>query len=385
MRIAIFSETYWPMVSGVATTLRRLVDAMHARGHQTRVYTASYELPEGMRDRDEVHRSPSKPFFISPQIQWAFPRPGEILADLSRFEADVVHLATEFAMGYPGLRAAKALDLPTVASAHTDYERYAGRYGKWLETLVQPGWIYLRWFYSHAQAVLCPSRVYEAHLHRRGVRHTALWSRGVDADEFSPQWRSEAWRAQFGVRPDDPLVAYVGRVAPEKNLPLLLEAWQRLAPVRGNAQLVIVGEGIMEDTLRRHRIHGVHLVGFLHGPDLSRAYASSDIFAFPSTTETFGNVLLEAMASGAAPVVAEAGGVLDFTAHEQNALFTRPDDVRSFAEQLGRLLADAGLRRELARNARRTAESRDWASIYDQLEHDYRRAILAHGRVAQAA
>jgi glycosyltransferase involved in cell wall biosynthesis len=385
MRIAIFSETYWPMVSGVATTLRRLVDGMQARGHELRVYSASYALPHGMADRPEVHRSPSKPFFISPQIQWAFPRPGEILADLSRFEADVVHLATEFAMGYPGLRAARALDLPIVASAHTDYERYAGRYGKWLETLVQPGWIYLRWFYGHAHRVLCPSRVYERHLHRRGVRHTAIWSRGVDAEEFSPRWRSEEWRAQFGVGPDDPLVAYVGRVAPEKNLPLLLEAWQRLAPVRGNAQLVIVGEGIMEDTLRRHRIPGVHLVGFLHGAELSRAYASSDIFAFPSTTETFGNVLLEAMSSGCAPVVAEAGGVLDFTAHEQNALFARPDDMGSFAEALGRMLADAPLRHALAREARRTAEARDWDSIYDQLESDYWLAIAAAGRVRKAA
>ena len=385
MRIAIFSETYWPMVSGVATTLRRLVDAMHARGHQTRVYTATYELPAGMPDRPEVHRSPSKPFFISPQIQWAFPRPGELLADLSRFDADVVHLATEFAMGYPGLRAARALELPIVASAHTDYERYAGRYGKWLETLVQPGWLYLRWFYHHAHTVLCPSRVYEAHLHRRGVRHTGIWSRGVDAEEFSPRWRSEEWRAQFGVAPGDPLVAYVGRVAPEKNLPLLLDAWQRLAPVRRNAQLVIVGEGILEDTLRRHRIPGVHLVGFLHGAELSRAYASSDIFAFPSTTETFGNVLLEAMASGSAPVVAAAGGVLDFTVHEQNALHARPDHLGSFAEQLGRALADAPLRETLARAARRTAEERDWASIYDQLERDYAAAVLAGRGVRKAA
>jgi glycosyltransferase involved in cell wall biosynthesis len=187
------------------------------------------------------------------------------------------------------------------------------------------------------------------------------------------------------VGPADPLVAYVGRVAPEKNLPLLLEAWQRLEGARGRAQLVIVGEGIMEDTLRRHRIPGVHLVGFLYGPDLARAYASSDIFAFPSTTETFGNVLLEAMASGCAPVVAEAGGVLDFTAHEQNALYTRPDDTASFTEQLGRIVRDADLRRELSRNARRTAELRDWGPIYDLLEDDYRLAVLAHRGVSQAA
>lgn len=385
MRIAIFSETYWPMVSGVATTLRRLVDAMHARGHEMRVYSATYGLPDGLSDRPEVHRSPSKAFFISPQIQWAFPRPGEILADLSRFQPDVVHLATEFAMGYPGLRAARALDLPIVCSAHTDYERYAGRYGKWLETLVRPGWTYLRWFYGHAHKVLCPSRIYEAHLHRRGVRHTGIWSRGVNAEEFNPGWRSEAWRAQFGVGPGDPLIAYVGRVAPEKNLPLLLKAWEQLEGVRGRAQLVIVGEGIMEDTLRRHRIPGVHLVGFLHGPELSRAYASSDVFAFPSTTETFGNVLLEAMSSGCAPVVAEAGGVLDFTAHESNALFTRPDDTASFTEQLGRIIQDTGLRQQLSRNARRTAELRGWDAIYDQLEHDYQLVVLAHRGLSQAA
>jgi len=210
-------------------------------------------------------------------------------------------------------------------------------------------------------------------------------TRPTCTEEFNPAWRSEAWRAQFGVGPGDPLIAYVGRVAPEKNLPLLLKAWERLQGVRGRAQLVIVGEGIMEDTLRRHRIPGVHLVGFLHGPELSRAYASSDIFAFPSTTETFGNVLLEAMSSGCAPVVAEAGGVLDFTAHESNALFTRPDDTASFTEQLGRIIQDTGLRQQLSRNARRTAELRGWDAIYDQLEHDYRLVVLAHRGLSRAA
>ncbi|MCU0621994.1 MAG: glycosyltransferase family 1 protein [Gemmatimonadales bacterium] len=385
MRIAVFSEVYWPMVSGVSATLRRLTDAMHARGHQVRVYTADYPLPADTPDRPEVHRSPSKSFFLSPQIQWAFPRLPEIVADLRRFDADIVHLATEFAMGYPGLRAARALRLPLIASAHTDYERYASRYGKWLLPVVKPGWKYLQWFYGHAHRVLCPSRIFERHLNNRGIRHTGIWSRGVNAHEFSPAHRSEAWRARFGVGPGDPLVAYVGRVAPEKNLPLLLEAWAQLGSARGGAQLVIVGEGVLSESLARQKPEGVHLIGFKHGADLAMAYASCDIFAFPSTTETFGNVLLEAMASGCAPVVAAAGGVLDFATHGSNALLARPESVASFAEELGRLLQEEPLRRRLSSGARATALARDWDTIFDTLLDDYRAAIAAHPRQRLAA
>ena len=241
MRIAIYSEIYWPMVSGVALTLRRLVDALHARGHAVRVYSPHYELPPGAVERPEVHRSPGRPFFLAPDVQWAFPRVPDLIADMREFEPQVVHLATEFAMGYPGLRASKALGLPIIASSHTDYEAYARPYGRWLVTAVRPGWAYMRWFYRHAHKVLCPTRVHEAHLHARGVHHTGIWTRGVNAEEFNPRFRSDAWRARFGIGPSDCLVTFVGRVAPEKNLEILLDAWQRLAPVRGNAQLVLVG------------------------------------------------------------------------------------------------------------------------------------------------
>lgn len=166
MRIAIFSEVYWPMISGVAQTLDRTVQALISRGHSVRVYSARYALPAGVTDRPEAHRSPARPFALSPEVEWARPRQAEITADLAAFGPDVVHLATEFPMGRAGLKAARRLRVPIVASAHTDYESYAARYG--FGWAVTPGWIYLRRFYRHAEVVLAPSRAYQEQLQRRG-------------------------------------------------------------------------------------------------------------------------------------------------------------------------------------------------------------------------
>ena len=161
MRIALFSEVYWPMVSGVGVTLLRLTDALQARGHAVRVYSATYPLPPGQADRPEVHRSPSVPLFLYPDVQWAFPRLRDVVDDLPAFRPDVVHVATEFSLGIAGVKAARQLGLPIIASAHTDYDQYAARYG--VTWALRAGWHYLRWFYGQAHRVLCPSRIYEEH------------------------------------------------------------------------------------------------------------------------------------------------------------------------------------------------------------------------------
>ncbi len=382
VRIALFSEVYWPMVSGVGVTLLRLTDALEARGHAVRVYSATYALPEGTADRPEVHRSPSVPFFLYPDVQWAFPRLREVVEDLAAFQPDIVHVATEFSLGIAGLKAARQLGLPLIASAHTDYDQYAARYG--VPWALRAGWHYLRWFYGQAHQVLCPSRIYEKAVHRHGVAHTGLWSRGVDPEMFSPQWRSRAYRTRFGLGPDDLLVTYIGRIAREKNLGLLLEAWETLAAERGGAALVLVGRGPLEDEIRRREIPGVHVTGLLQGADLSAAYASADVFAFPSTTETFGNSLLEAMGSGLPSLVAAAGGVLEFAEHGGNAWLVEPDSGPAIVTGLRRLLTDAELRCQLGGGALATARSRDWGRVYDQLLRDYQAAIDAR-RATQAA
>jgi glycosyltransferase involved in cell wall biosynthesis len=374
LRIALFSEVYWPMVSGVGVTLLRLTEALQARGHQVRVYSATYALPpEG--DRPEVHRSPSVPLFLYPDVQWAFPRLRDVVDDLARFRPDVVHVATEFSLGIAGVKAARQLGIPIVASAHTDYDQYAVRYG--VTWALRAGWHYLRWFYGQAHRVLCPSRIYEEHLHSRGVTHTGIWSRGVDPAEFHPRFRSEAYRARFGIGPNDLLVTYIGRIAREKNLELLLRAWEELAGSRGGGQLVLVGRGPLEDEIRRREPPGVHVTGLLRGRELAEAYASADIFTFPSPTETFGNSLLEAMGSGLPPLVAAAGGVLEFAEHGRNAWLVAPNSAEAITEGLGRLLSDPPLRRRLGEGALETAAGRPWDGVYDQLIADYRAAAAS--------
>ena len=174
-------------------------------------------------------------------------------------------------------------------------------------------------------------------------------------------------------------MTYIGRIAREKNLGLLLEAWETLAPVRGGARLVLVGQGPLEEDLRRREIPGVHVSGLLQGHALSEAYASADVFAFPSSTETFGNSLLEAMSSGLPSLVAGAGGVMEFAEHERNALLVEPDSAASIVEGLRRLLRDPGLRRRLADGALATARARDWGAVNDRLLADYRAAMAARG------
>jgi glycosyltransferase involved in cell wall biosynthesis len=381
MRVALFSEVYWPMVSGVSLTMQRAVEGLRERGHAVRVYSASYELPPGDADRPEVHRSRSRPLFISPEVQWAFPRRDGIRADLTRFQPDLVHLATEFPIGLAGLRSARELGLPIVASSHTDYERYAALYG--LNWAVKPGWRYLRWFYGHASRVLCPSVAYQTHLHARGIRHTAIWSRGVDAERFHPRHRSEAWRWSLGVGPDDLLVTCVGRIAPEKGIDVLLDAWGLLGDLHDRARLVFVGSGLMEAEIARRGLPGVRVAGFRRDRELSAGYASADLFVLPSATETFGNVLLEAMASGLPCIAAAAGGPMDFVDHGWNGWLVHPNDPPALADALRTLLADGAQRRRLARAARATAEGRSWSAVHDGLVAEYERAIRA-GHAAAA-
>ena len=195
MRIALFSEVYWPMVSGVGVTLLRLTDALQARGHAVRVYSATYALPDGPAGPAggpplaQRARSSSIPTSSGPSpgcATWSRTWP--------RFRPDVVHVATEFSLGIAGLKAARQLGIPIIASAHTDYDQYAARYG--VPWALRAGWHYLRWFYGQAHRVLCPSRIYEEHLHTpRRAAHRDLEPRRRSRGRSRPGSGATAYRA----------------------------------------------------------------------------------------------------------------------------------------------------------------------------------------------
>lgn len=373
MRIAFFSDVYWPMAGGAARTLERAVAALAARGHAVRVYASTCPLPAGVSERPEVHRSPSRPRFVPPGVQWGRRRHSGILADLAGFEPDVVHCFTEFRMGLAGAQAARALGVPLVASAHTDCGRSAGRLG--LGLLEQLGWHYHRRFYERARLVLAPGRGYEAHLRARGVRHTGIWGRGVDSTEFHPAFRSDAWRARFGVGRADVLVTCVGALAREQGVPLLLDAWARLSRRHAGAHLVFVGRGAMEGAIRGRALPRLHLAGLLRGSALATAYASSDLFVQPFPGESLDNTILEALASGVASVSVGTGTVLDRALDRQDTLLVPPADPAALAATLAAAIADPGLRRRLQAAGLATARARGWNPAIDRLLEDYARVV----------
>ncbi|MCU0619193.1 MAG: glycosyltransferase family 1 protein [Gemmatimonadaceae bacterium] len=376
MRLALFTETYPPQMNGVSRTLERLVREVDARGGAVRVFTADDPAAHAV---DHVERWASVPFWAYPQLRLAAPRVRAAAAALRAWRPTLVHVATEFGVGLGGRGAARRLGLPLVSSYHTNFLAYAQFYR--LGVFADVGWNYFRWFHGAALRTFVPTDAIRTELEGRGFERLAVWGRGVEASRFDPRFRSEAWRAAHGIAPDDTCVLYVGRIAKEKGLAHALDAMHRLHGDAAAARLrfVFVGDGPYDAELRAQAPAGTIFTGRLEGEALSTAYASGDVFLFPSVTDTFGNVLLEAMASGLLVVAADAGNTREI-AGDGRGTIVRADDGAAIAEALRGIAADpAGMRRTAA-IARAWALERTWPRIWDGLFAEYRRlAGLGHG------
>jgi phosphatidylinositol alpha 1,6-mannosyltransferase len=329
------------------------------------------EQPAGGRPV-EVVRAPSMPLPRYREVRLALPRPGSIQDLIKRFQPDLVHCATEFAIGRMGQIAAARAGLPLVSSYHTDFARYAVAYGMpWLRGAVTS---YLGRFHRRSRRVFTPSTISRRDLVRLEVDNVEVWGRGVDAELFHPGRRSQAMRAALGMGSRFTFV-HVGRLAPEKRADQIIHAF-RLASEslpRGVIHLIMAGTGPCEAELRAAAPPGVTFFGFLDRrsrlPDL---YANCDAFVFASVTETLGLVVLEAMASGLPVVAAPAGGVRDHLRDGRNGLAYPEGDVGAMARAMVRLAEDWGLTQRLARGARRTAEALTWERELDRLDLSYR-------------
>lgn len=373
MRIALITETFLPDVNGVVTTLCRLLEHLRDRGHEALLF-APHDAP-GAYAGAEVIPLAGMPLPLYPELKLTPPQFG-ITARLRRFRPDVLHLAGLVALGPTGRFVGGRLGLPTVAAYHTDWPAYSAHYG--LGTLRGLAYRYLRWIHAGCALTLCPSSATLADLRAHGFRRLRLWRRGIDTEHFHPRYRSEAWRESIGARGGEAVLLYVGRLAQEKRLDLLADALRGLS----GARLVVVGDGPTRGPLER-RMAGlpVHFTGYLRGKALATAYASADVFVFPSDTETFGQVIQEAMASGLPVLAARAGGALDLVREDVTGALFAPGSAAELRGALRRLLADEGRRIEMGRAGRSAAERYSWGSVMDELIGHYERVSVPRLRL----
>lgn len=291
MKVAIFTDTFLPQVNGVARTVARIAGFLRQQDVPCLVFAPDCgPLPPG--SGEDVHLFPGFDLPFYPECKIAFPSYPQVRTLLAAFRPDIVHLVTEFSMGLCGLKCAKELQLPVVAAYTTNFPQYLVYYK--FGFLERWAWLFLRWFHNQAALNYCPSQAVQAMLAKKGFRNLTVWGRGVDTDLFSPQQRSEILRRRLAPG-KNLLFLYVGRLAPEKDLDVLLDAWEMVKGSLPEAQLVITGDGPLAEELKRRAGAfqagaGVVFTGYLQGEELAAAYASSDVFVFPSTTETFGNV-----------------------------------------------------------------------------------------------
>lgn len=391
LRVAIVTENFLPKLDGVTRTLAMLLEHLERLGHRAIVLG-----PEGSPRRyagARVFGASGAPIPFYPELRFLLPRPG-LERRLARFRPDIVHVVDPMLLGAAGVRWAQHLGAPVIASYHTNLADYCAYFH--LRALIAPLWAYRRFVHNACAATLCPSPSTALHLRQQGFERVALWRRGVDSALFTPLRRSATWRAQMAGDPARLIVLYVGRLAYEKNLFDLVDAFKRLegsgedARAQGSAdedaqpQLVLVGDGPARSDLERALVgRRATFTGYLTGDALATAYASADIFAFPSVTETFGQVVMEAMASGLPVVGYDAEGVRDSVQHLETGLLVPSRDRDAFTTGLRTLLAAPELRRRMGLAARALAEQRDWPTVLDGLLDDYRQVIA--GEYARSA
>jgi len=382
LRVAMVTETYPPEINGVAMTVARLVQGLHQRGHDLqlirprhcRAEVAVAAGAEPGADRAGIQQLLMKglPIPRYPQLKMGLPARRALVRHWSLHRPDVVHIATEGPLGWSALQAALQLKLPVTSDFRTNFHAYSQHYGiGWLK---RPILGYLRKFHNRTACTMVPTEALRRELTAEGFRDVQVVARGVDTQAFHPGARSDALRAQWGVQAGTRVVACVGRLASEKNLGLLVEAFEAMQRQRPDSKLLFVGDGPLREALQLRCPQAV-FAGNRRGEDLAAHYASADCFACPSVTETYGNVTPEAMASGL-PVLAfgyAAAGRLIRDGH--NGLLAATHDAPAFIRQAVRLATDDALLLRLGSAARETALAQQWEVVVAQVETLLKRAL----------
>ncbi len=355
MRIALFTGNYNYVREGANQALNRLVSWLEQSGHRVRVYSPVTDRP-AFAPAGTLVPVPSLPLPVRSEFRLALGLPAKLRRDVAAFAPDLVHVASPDLLGVRAQTLARRLGLPVVASYHTRFESYLGHYRLgWAKPALMA---HLRRFYRRSDLVLAPNESCADEMRAlRGDDRVKLWSRGVDRDLFSPDRRDLDWRRGRGFRDEDVVILFFGRLVLEKGVGAFVETIQRLRSTSIGVRPLVVGAGPAQD--RFAPLADAVFTGHLDGPELARAVASSEILLAPSLTETFGNIMLEAMASGLAvvgPDVPSARGLVD---SGRSGLLVEPA-VDAYAGAIDSLVRDDGKRRALGRAAREASASFSW-------------------------
>ena len=367
LNIALVTETYLPEVNGVAITIGRMVDGLRQQGHHIHMIRPRQHKQDVAAKADSYEETlvSGMPIPGYPELKSGLSAKGTLVRLWRQQRPDIVHIATEGPLGWSALSAARKLNLPVSTDFHTNFQNYTQHYG--IGLLKRPIAAYLRYFHNKADCTLVPTTSLQRELEQDNYQNVLVVSRGVDAELFQPEKRDAGLRASWGADGDTPVVMLVSRIAAEKNLPVVFQAFREMRAADARAKLVIVGDGPARAELQRQYPDAI-FAGMQTGEALAKHYASGDIFLYPSLTETYGNVTVEAMASGLATVAYDYAAAKQHIRHDVNGLLVPFGDTAAFITQAKGLISDMGRVQRLRHEARHTVESLTWEHIMGQME-----------------
>lgn len=366
LKITLVTETFPPEINGVALTLEKLHNFLNISGHQPSVIR-----PRRFSETRKPELVQGFPIPMYPKLRFGIGSPLRLYQTIKSKMPDIIHLATEGPLGLACLGIAKSLRIPVVSSFHTNFDLYANDYKMgFLSSGISH---YLRWFHNQTEATFAPSNACLERLQALGYKNTKIWTRGVDTSLFNPIQKDLNFKSKIGLSETDILLLYVGRLAPEKNIGSLLETFKKARSTLNkqgkNLFLALVGTGPLVGQSDLEKTNGIILPGELRGNHLAQWYASADIFVFPSTSETFGNVILEAQASGLPVLCLNSQATQERICNHHDGILAA--NIEEFERLLTDLTADKSKRDYLGKNAFITAKSQKWDDIFNRLYQEY--------------
>ncbi len=369
LQISLITETYPPEVNGVALTLQRLLTGLIAEGHAVQLIRPRQSAADRPLDHDRAVETvlySGVPIPRYPDLRLGLPAYVDLKRRWRQQRPHLIHIATEGPLGLSALYAAKHLRIPITSGFHTNFHRYSRHYGiGFLQSTITA---YLRYFHNQCVCTLVPTEALRRELEIMGFRGVRILSRGIDTQLFHPRHRQTALRTAWGVDDDAPVALYVGRLAAEKNLELAVTAFQAMHRANPRSRFVLVGSGPLHDSLRQQHPDLI-FCGVQTGDALAAHYASADIFLFPSQTETFGNVILEAMASGLAVVAFDDAAAKEHVRDGDNGRRVACDDPQGFVQAAADLAVDLPTARAMGARAFVDMQSHGWAAVSQELVH----------------